>query len=87
VVPVAAAVLFLDHVAGLDEVRDDAEGTPFRHVQAGRDVPQACLGVIGNAQENQGMVGQEGPVRHPDRLPVSGKNLLVSFFRYSLSTR
>jgi hypothetical protein len=33
------------------------------------------------------MVGEEGPVRHPDRIPVSGKNLLVSFFGYSFGVR
>ena len=50
VVAVAAAVLLPDHVPGLDQVRDDAEGTAFRDVQAGRDVPQAHSGVMGDAQ-------------------------------------
>src|SRR5207247_1746468 len=35
VVAVAAAVLLLDHVAGLDQVRDDAEGAAFGDIQAG----------------------------------------------------
>src|SRR6185437_17062376 len=36
VVAVAAAVLLLDHVTGLDQVGDDAEGAAFGDVQAGR---------------------------------------------------
>jgi len=52
VVAVAAAVLLLDHVAGLGQVRDDAEGAAFSDVQAGRDVAQAHPGVMGDAQQD-----------------------------------
>jgi len=49
VVAVAAAVLLLDHVAGLDQVRDDAKGAAFSNGQAGRDVAQAHPGVVSDA--------------------------------------
>src|ERR1700730_14800225 len=52
VVAVAAAVLFLDHVAGLDQVRDDAERAAFGDVQAGRDVAQADPGIMGDQEQN-----------------------------------
>src|SRR5712671_2225826 len=77
VVAVTAAVLLLHHVSGLDQVRDDTEGAAFSYVQAGRDVAQAYPGVMSNAQENLGVVSQEGPARHPDKLADSGKLLLV----------
>ena len=33
---------------------------------------------MGDAQQNPGVTGQEGPARHPDRLPDSGTNALVT---------
>src|SRR5690349_25016040 len=80
VIPVAAAVLLLDHVPGLDQVRDDAEGAPLGDVQAVRDIAQTHSGVAGDQQQNPGMGGQEGPARHFSMLPISGKNLLASRF-------
>src|SRR5256885_1972757 len=77
VVPVAAAVLLLDYVAGLDQVGDDAEGAALGDVQARRHVAQAHPGVMSHAQQHPGVVGQEGPARHPHKLPDSGKYLLV----------
>jgi hypothetical protein len=44
VIPIAAAVLLLDYVPGLDQVPDDAEGAALGDVQAGRDVAQADSG-------------------------------------------
>ena len=41
--------------------------------------------VVGDEQENPGVISQEGPARHLDRWPVSGKNLLVSWCGYSLA--
>src|SRR6185437_4200296 len=64
VVVVAAAVLLLDHVPGLGQVREDAEGAAFGDVQAGRDVTQPHGGVVGDAQQDPGVVGQETPARH-----------------------
>ena len=55
VVAVAAAVLLLDHVPGLDQVRDDAERAAFGDVQAGRDVAQAHPGVVRDQQQNPRM--------------------------------
>src|ERR1700722_1745297 len=78
VVTVAAAVLLLDHVAGLDQVRDDAESASFGNVQAGREVTQAHPRVMSDQQQNPGVGGQEGPARHVDKLSDSGKFLLVS---------
>jgi hypothetical protein len=66
VVAVAAAVLLLDHVPGRDQVGDDAEGAAFGNVQAGRDVTQAHPGVMGDEQENPGVISQEGPAGHLD---------------------
>src|ERR1700683_670678 len=85
VVAVASAGLLLDHVAGLDQIRNDAEGAAFGDVQAGCDVAQAHAGVMGDEQENPGVISQEGPACHLDRLSDSGKNLLVSLCRYSVA--
>jgi hypothetical protein len=48
-VPVAAAVLVLDHVAACGEVGDDAVGAALGDVQRGGDVAQAYPGVVGDA--------------------------------------
>jgi len=77
VIAVAAAVLLLDHVAGLDQVRDDAEGAAFGDVQAVRDVAQAYPGVMGDQQQDPRMGGQERPARHAGKVSDSGKALLV----------
>jgi hypothetical protein len=77
VVAIAAAVLLLDDIAGLDQVRDDAERAALGDVQAGRDVTQAHPGVVSHAQQDPGVIGQEGPARHSGKLPDSGKILLV----------
>src|SRR5690242_7728998 len=88
VIPVAAAVLLLDHVPGLDQVRDDTEGAPLGDVQALRDIAQTHSGVVGDQQQNPSMGGQEGPARHVSMLTVSGKSLLVLRLRrnYGLSS-
>jgi hypothetical protein len=52
-VAVPAAVLLLDHVATLDQARDDAERAAFRDIQAGRDVTQAHPWVMSHARENR----------------------------------
>ena len=88
-VAVAAAVLLLDHVAGVGQVGDDAGRAAFRDVQAGRDVAQARAWVISDAQQDPGVVGQEGLARHPQYANRSWKEttsfiLLVLSFRRSL---
>src|SRR5260370_5023029 len=85
-VAVAAAVLLLDHVAGLDQVGDDAEGAALGYLQAGRDVAQAHPGVMSDAQQNPGMIGQEGPAHHLNTIPDSGKDLLVFWSERSLKS-
>src|SRR5690349_22924793 len=84
VIPVAAAVLLLDHVPGLDQVRDDTEGAPLGDVQAVRDIAQTHSGVVGDQQQNPSMGGQEGPARHVSMLTVSRKSLLVLRLRGKL---
>jgi hypothetical protein len=64
-VAVAAAVLPLDHVAGVSQVGDDAHRAAFGDAQAGRDVAQAHPRVVNDAQQDPGVAGQESPVRHP----------------------
>src|SRR6266568_1038630 len=71
-VAVAAAVLLRDHVAGRGEVGDDAVGAALGDAQAGRDVTQSRARVVGDVQQNPGVVGQEAPVRHASKCtPVS----------------
>src|SRR5260370_26438832 len=41
---------------------------------------------MGHEQENPGVISQEGPARHADRLPDSGKYLLVSRCGYSVAS-
>src|SRR6202453_5244243 len=84
VVAVAAAVFLLDDVAGPGQVGDDAEGAAFADVQGGRDVAQAYARVMSDAEENPGVRGQEGPARHPHKIPDSGKKLLVFSCGYML---
>ena len=67
-VAVASAVLLRDHVAGLGEVGDDAMGTALSDAQAGRDVTQPRARVVGDMQQDPGVVGQETPLRHLARI-------------------
>ena len=60
-VAVAAAVFLFEHVAGLGQVGDDAVGAAFGDVQADRDVAQAHPRVVCDAEQDPGVVGQEGP--------------------------
>src|SRR5260370_27366379 len=41
---------------------------------------------MGHEQENPGVISQEGPARHADRLPDSGKYLLVFRCGYSVAS-
>jgi hypothetical protein len=54
-------ILLLDEVAGCGQVGDDAVGAALGDVQAGGDVAQAHARVVGDAQQNSGVVGQEAP--------------------------
>lgn len=63
-IAVTTPVLVLDDVAGFDQVGDDAEGAAFGDVDHGGDVTQAHAGVVRDADEDPGMVGEEAPLRH-----------------------
>jgi hypothetical protein len=63
-VAVAATVFPLDHVACLGQVGDDAVRATLGDAQDGRDVAQSRARVVGDAQQDPGMVGEEAPVRH-----------------------
>jgi hypothetical protein len=63
-IPVAATSLVFDHVAGVDEVGDDAVGAAFGDADHGGDVPEARAGVLGDAQQRPGVVGEEAPTSH-----------------------
>jgi AcrR family transcriptional regulator len=69
-VAVAAPVLPRDHVAGLGQVGDDAVRSALGDAQAGRDVAQSRARVVGDVQQDPGVVGQETPLRHTDECTV-----------------
>src|ERR1700684_1725548 len=62
-VAVAAAVLLLDDVPGLGQVSDNAVGAALGDVEPGRDIAEADARVLCDAQQDSGVVGQEGPAR------------------------
>src|SRR4029450_7592606 len=68
-VPVATAVLVLDHVAGVDEIGDDAVGAALGDAHDGGEVPQAHARVMGDAQQRPSMVGEQAPTAHAHTLP------------------
>ena len=55
-VAVAAAVLLLRHVADCGQVGDDAVGAALGDAQAGRDIAQPHGRVVGDAQQDPGVV-------------------------------
>ena len=63
-VAVAAAVFVLDDVPGCGQVGDDAVGAAVGDVQAGADVARPGARVVGEAQQDPGVVGQETPAFH-----------------------
>jgi hypothetical protein len=67
-VPVAATGLFLDQVAGADEVRHDGVGAALCHADQGGEVAHAHAGVMRDAQQCPCVVGQEAPTTHADTL-------------------
>ena len=79
-VEVAAAVFVLDDVAGCGQVGDDGVDAAVRDAQAGRDVAQPRARVVGDAQQDPGVVGQETPAFHASQTTVSRNILLVFYF-------
>ena len=61
-VAISSAIPHAGQVAGLAEIGDDPLDGPFRDSDAGRNVPCSDRGVLVDADEDVGMVGQEGPV-------------------------
>ena len=59
-VAVTTAFLLLHHVAGPSQLGDDAEGTALGDVQRAGDVTQADAGVVGDADEDAGVIGEGG---------------------------
>lgn len=49
------------HVASFDEVGEDALGCAFGDADVFRHVAEADVGRVGEAQEDLGVVGEEGP--------------------------
>ena len=75
-VAVAAAVLLLDHVAGLGQVGDDAVGAALGDAQAGRDVPQGTPGSWAMHSTRAWLV-RKVQLATISMLPNSGNRLLV----------
>jgi hypothetical protein len=60
-VAVPSALPLAQHVALLDQLRDDPVGRPLGDPDRGRDVAQANARVIGHAGKNVGVVGEKVP--------------------------
>jgi hypothetical protein len=63
-VAIPPAVLGLDQVAGGGEVGHDPVSSALGDAQAGRNVANAHVGVVGNAEQCPSVVGQEIPSSH-----------------------
>jgi len=63
-VAIPASLLLLDDVAGLGQVRDNAESRSFGHPQSRRDVAKPHPGIVGDSHKGTGMVGEEAPLGH-----------------------
>jgi hypothetical protein len=64
----AAAVFLLHGVPGLGEIGDDAVGGAPGDARPGHDVAQPNARVVGDAQQQPDVVGQEAPVRYAREL-------------------
>jgi len=63
-VAVTAAVLVLDHVPGRGQVRDDAVRTALGNTHGGGDIAQSGARILGDAQQDPSVIGQEAPALH-----------------------
>jgi hypothetical protein len=61
---VAAAVLVLDEVARFSELGGDRVRAALGDVHHSSDVTQAHLGILHDAEQDAGVVGQKAPLRH-----------------------
>ena len=80
-VTVATTVFLLDDVAGLAQVGDDPERGALGYAKRSGDIAQAHPGVIRDADQGAGMVGEEAPLRHDTSIGGIFLNLLASFAR------
>src|SRR2546423_14616416 len=62
-VPAAAAVALARDVVGGGEVADDAVGGAFGYPDRLAELAQTDAGILGDAQQHQGVVGQKRPRR------------------------
>jgi len=60
-IPVPPALFGLDQVTGDGEVGHDPVGSALRDAQGLRNVPNADLWIIGDAQQSPSVIGQEVP--------------------------
>jgi hypothetical protein len=63
-VPVPPALLRLDQVASGGQVGHDPVGSALSDAEGLRDVPNADLWIIGDAEQCPSVIGQEVPSRH-----------------------
>ena len=64
-VPIASAFLMLGHVTGFGEFHDDAVRGALGDIEGGSDVAKPHAGVVGDAQQGPGVIGEEVPIGHP----------------------
>ncbi len=65
----------LDDVTSAGQVCDDAVRATLSDSQAGGNVPQPGTRVLGDAEQDPGVIGQEAPVLRPHELiTISGKH-------------
>jgi hypothetical protein len=62
-VDVVAALLVPDHISGFDQIRDDAVDSPLADSDQASHVHKTDFWVLGDAQQNVGVVGEKCPRR------------------------
>ncbi len=67
---IAVATTFspLDDVTGVGQVRDDRVGVPLGDAEFGRDLAEANLGVLGDAEQGPSVVGEKAPMNHAEKI-------------------
>ena len=78
-VAIATTVLVLDDVAGFGQVGDDAKRGALGDAERRGDLAEAHAGVVGDADEDSGVVGEEGPLRHYTTIIYISRNSLLVF--------
>src|ERR1022692_2971076 len=78
-IAVAAAVLVLHDIACRGQVRDDAVRASLGDAHRGSDVPQSRTGILRDAQQDPGVIGQETPARHLQQRTTVSSNVLLVF--------